>query len=236
MGIWRPQHPSATEQPCGDLTQDQMDTAIIVALCLSIVGNIINAWGMIWMKIGHESANAKRLTRAMQRYLEIRKADHAAEEQAGTPHSPRRPAATRQTQKSGSAELSTSFMKENKWWCGMGTYGLGSMMHVASLGFGPSALLNPMEGLTLVANTLSSPPMLGETLTKYDIWGTIVIIAGTLLVIWFGPHTSEKYTADEILDRFGRTPLIVWSGCIWSVTGVGWGISKYVEHINLRDG
>ena len=95
-----------------------METAVIVALCLSIVGNIINAWGMIWMKIGHESANAKRLTRAMQRYLEIREADHAAEEKAGTPHSPRSPAATRLTQKSGSAELSTSFMKESKWWCG----------------------------------------------------------------------------------------------------------------------
>jgi len=188
------------------------------------------------MKIGHESANAKRLTRAMQRYLEIRKADHAAEEKAGTPHSPRSPAATRQTQKSGSAELSTSFMKENKWWCGMGTYGLGSMMHVASLGFGPSALLNPMEGLTLVANTLSSPPMLGETLTKYDIWGTIVIIAGTMLVIFFGPHTSEKYTADEILDRFVKTPFLIWSGAVWACTSAGYLTSKYIEHANTRDG
>jgi len=212
-----------------------MDTAIIVALCLSIVGNIINAWGMIWMKIGHELANAKRMTRAMQKYMDIREKELSAPESPDR-SSTRSAEATKQTQKSGSAELSAVFLKEGKWWCGMATYGLGSLMHVASLGFGPSALLNPMEGLTLVANTLSSPPMLGETLTKFDIWGTVVIIAGTLLVIWFGPHTSEKYTADEIMDRFGRTPFIVWSGCIWSATGVGWGISKYVEHINLRDG
>ena len=55
-------------------------------------------------------------------------------------------------------------------------------------------------------------------------------------VVFFGPHNSEEYTADEILNRFSRTPFIIWSACIWAATGVGYAISKYIEHINERDG
>jgi len=99
-----------------------------------------------------------------------------------------------------------------------------------------AALLNPMEGLTLVANTLSAPPCLGEVLTTYDIVGTIVIIAGTIVVVVFGPHNSEEHTASEILDKFGNTPFIIWSGCIWTATGIGYSVARYLEHINFRDG
>jgi len=230
--IWRPQHPSATEQPCGDLTQDQMDTAIIVALCLSIVGNIINAWGMIYMKIGHEAANSTRLRAACAEFMRLQELKDTSEEN----HAEIVAAKNKAKQAKGTAELSGAFLKECKWWLGMALYGVGSFMHVASLGFGPSALLNPMEGLTLVANTLSAPSCLGEAITQYDIWGTIVIIGGTLVVVFFGPHNSEEYTADEILDRFSRAPFIIWSACIWTATGVGYAVSKYIEHINERDG
>jgi len=220
------------EQPCGDLKQDQMDTAIIVALCLSIVGNIINAWGMIYMKIGHEAANSTRLRAACAEFMRLQE----MKDTEGENHAEIVAAKNKAKQAKGSAELSGAFLKECKWWMGMALYGVGSFMHVASLGFGPSALLNPMEGLTLVANTLSAPSCLGEAITQYDIWGTIVIIGGTLMVVFFGPHNSEEYTADEILNRFSRTPFIIWSACIWAATGVGYAISKYIEHINERDG
>jgi len=182
---------------------------------------------MIFMKIGHELANAKRMHLALQRYMEIR-----ALEEAGV----KQDANAAKDQVDGTAELSAGFLKESKWWAGMATYGVGSLMHVASLGFGPSALLNPMEGLTLVANTLSAPPLLGEELTNYDIVGTAVIVGGTMLVVFFGPHSQEEHTADQLLAKFGNTPFVMWSVCIWSTTGVAYGISKYIEHINQRDG
>jgi len=204
----------------------RMETAIIVALCLSIVGNIINAWGMIYMKIGHEAANAKTMRKSLQKYMEMRALEEAGEKQDSSVAKP--------GQKK-TAELSGGFLKQCKWWIGMALYGGGSFMHVASLGFGPSALLNPMEGLTLVANTLSAPSCLGEAITKYDIWGTIVIVVGTLMVVLFGPHSSEEYTAEEILDRFGNSPFIIWSACLWTCTGVAYTISRYIEYINERD-
>ena len=126
---------------------------------------------------------------ALQRYMEVRALEEAGVQQDAN---------AAKDQVESTAELSAVFLKESKWWAGMATYGVGSLvsctdtpgwpechgwqMHVASLGFGPSVLLNPTEGLTLVANTLSAPPLLGEELTNYDIVGTAVIIGGTMLV------------------------------------------------------
>ena len=184
-----------------------MDTAIIVALCLSIVGNIINgafpptraksdsvcclsAWGMIYMKIGHEAANSTRLRAACAEFMRLQEMKDTEVEN----HAEIVAAKNKAKQAKGSAELSGAFLKECKWWMGMALYGVGSFMHVASLGFGPSALLNPMEGLTLVANTLSAPSCLGEAITQYDIWGTIVIIGGTLMVLLrTNAHQSDSF-------------------------------------------
>jgi len=204
-----------------------MDTLIIVALCLSVVGNIINAWGMIIMKMGHEKANAKRMRRALDRYLEM-----CAAEAEGRPIDGDAGMRTKSVQ---SAALSSAFLREPKWWVGMVIYISGSLMHVGALGFGPSALLNPMGGLTLVANVLSSPIMLGETLTKVDIIGTCVIVVGITLVILFGPHSEESNTMDELLDRFDRHAFLVWTGCIWSITFGCWLVSIYIEGTNKRD-
>merc|ERR1712195_111389 len=96
-----------------------VETTILVALVLSIVGNIINAWGMIYMKIGHESANAKKLKAMLQRFMELRAAEVAGTKQDSDAHN----------DTTGSAELSAGFMKECEWWIGMATYGIGSFMH-----------------------------------------------------------------------------------------------------------
>lgn len=215
-----------------------MDSKVILALCLSIVGNIINAWGMIFMKIGHERANAKRMNAALQKYLEIRETEEAE------PRSPlsKSAEAGKQTKEGKSASLSADFLKESIWWAGMGIYGLGSMMHVTSLGFGPSALLNPMEGLTLVANALSAPVLLGERLTTVDIIGTVVIVIGITMVVIFGPHSETTNTMDELLDRFNWCSdvicdhaFVLWSVGVWGITIAAYTGAQYMEYINRRD-
>jgi len=208
-----------------------MDSTVVFAIILSAVGNIINAWGMIGMKVGHERADSKRMAWALQRYMEIRD----VEDEDKGPSSQSKENLKDASRNINSAQLSTAFCKEGMWWLGFGTYSAGSLMHVASLAFGPSALLNPMEGLTLVANALSAPPCLGEILTWQDVVGTIVILIGTVVVVIFGPHSSETFTAGEMLDRFGRTPFVLWSIFIWSVTLAGWFYSKHIEYTNMRD-
>lgn len=168
-----------------------MASPLVIAFSLSVVGNIINAWGMIAMKIGHERANAQRMHESLVRFMELQ----------ACPGSPGSREAAADTKNLDSTDLSSAFLKQCVWWIGMLVYTVGSLMHVASLGYGPSALLNPMEGLTLVANTLTAPFALGEKLTIHDIVGTVVFLIGTAIVVTFGPHTTEEYTASGIMKR-----------------------------------
>jgi len=204
---------------------------VIVALIISIIGNIINAWGMIAMKIGHEKANAEKMKVALQEFMDMQE----AAERSGSKTAGGKPLR--------SSKLSSAFLKEPFWWLGMTIYTTGSLMHVASLGFGPSALLNPMEGLTLVANALSAPFMLGESLTKIDMIGTAVIVLGISVVILFGPHSEVQNTMDELLDRFdGCTPsvcnhgFLIWSVSISVITVICWLGAVYLQYKNEKEG
>lgn len=172
-----------------------MTSPLVIAFSLSVVGNIINAWGMIAMKIGHERANAQRLHESLLKFMELQNGP------TNCPASPGSRSAAAETKNLDSTDLSSAFLKQCVWWIGMAIYAVGSLMHVASLGYGPSALLNPMEGLTLVANTLTAPVALGEKLTVHDIVGTVVFLVGIAVVVIFGPHTTEEYTASGIMKR-----------------------------------
>jgi len=95
------------------------------------------------------------------------------------------------------------------WLWGFGIYAMGSIMHVTSLGFGPQALLMPMEGITLAANAILAPIMLGEELTRNGIISTSVIILGIAITVSFGPHSSESYDSNDIVSMFLAVPFLV---------------------------
>merc|ERR1711907_604094 len=69
-----------------------------------------------------------------------------------------------------------TFLTEPIWVIGFCLYMIGSLMHVAALGFGSQALLTPMEGVTLAANAVLAPIFLNEKLKSSDSIGTAVII------------------------------------------------------------
>lgn len=105
----------------------RMDTAIFAALLLSIVGNIVNAWGMIYMKIGHELAKAQGLKAALQAYMDLRAKESTTE--SASPAQKDMAKAKGKAANTTSAELSGRFLKQCKWWIGMATYGIGSLVN-----------------------------------------------------------------------------------------------------------
>jgi hypothetical protein len=84
-------------------------------------------------------------------------------------------------------------------------------MHVAALGFGPQALLMPMEGVTLAANAVLAPVILGEEISARGMWGTGIVICGIAITVIFGPHSSITYTASEMVQMLSQVPFLLWS-------------------------
>merc|ERR1712225_101389 len=88
---------------------------------------------------------------------------------------------------------------------------IGSLMHVAALGFGSQALLTPMEGVTLAANAVLAPIFLNERLKTTDSIGTTVIIVGITVTVIFGPHSSITYNAQDMLRMLSESAFLAWT-------------------------
>ena len=164
-------------------------------ILLSFFGNFINALGYIIQKLAHHDIQRDRdvAHKALCVRLSLKMPDMlTAPRQSGRLSFKLERAGFVKLdslqriltgEKSTAAALSTSqeteeILRENiveaeqrlytshpLWLGGFLTYGIGSLLHVASLGFGPQALLMPLEGVTLAANALLAPMFLGERLT-----------------------------------------------------------------------
>ena len=81
--------------------------------------------------------------------------------------------------------------------------------------FAAASLVAPLASVTLVLNQVFAPVVLGETLSRTDIAGTVVIVCGVVLATIFGSHCESSYTADDLLELYTRLPfLIVATFCV----------------------
>eukprot|EP00457_Paulinella_chromatophora_P005408 gb/GEZN01005425.1/.p1 GENE.gb/GEZN01005425.1/~~gb/GEZN01005425.1/.p1 ORF type:complete len:521 (-),score=70.77 gb/GEZN01005425.1/:176-1738(-) len=99
-------------------------------------------------------------------------------------------------------EEQTSFTREPMWLMGFATYAFGSVLNAIAFGFGPQALLTPMQSFSLATNACLAPHFLGEKLRGKDIMATLLILVGATLAVWFGPSSSATYTIDQLYSFF----------------------------------
>jgi len=176
---------------------------IVMAVILSFAGNVVNAFGYIMQKMGHSrvqrSRSSANITLMRLRYKVDERPDVCFED-----------AMEAAEEECRQADEHT-FLTEPIWVIGFVLYMIGSLMHVASLGFGPQALLTPMEGVTLAANAVLAPIFLNEQLKPSDYWGTLVVLIGITVTVIFGPHSSITYTAEEMLRMLSEPAFLAWT-------------------------
>lgn len=83
---------------------------------------------------------------------------------------------------------------------------------LAALQFAPINLVAPLEGIGLIALLIFSYYVLQEPITRVEVGGVVMVIAGTVLVAVFNPATGEVTLADFDLPTF-----------VWLVVGVTGG-------------
>jgi hypothetical protein len=64
------------------------------------------------------------------------------------------------------------------WWVGLGLVCFGSIGDIVSLTFAPQSVVMPVGSFTLAANIFLANRFFGETLSRQDIEGTVLIILG----------------------------------------------------------
>jgi hypothetical protein len=117
------------------------------------------------------------------------------------------------TESQAAEQEANKYYKHPLWLLGMFLVICNAFLDVAAFGFAPQSMLSPMGALTLVFNTVLAPKLLGETLSRRDIFGTAVIVAGTVITVSFAPRATPEYTVSIIRDLYMRFVVLVY-GCV----------------------
>jgi hypothetical protein len=83
----------------------------------------------------------------------------------------------------------------------------------------------PVGAFTLVCNIVFAHYWLKEDLSKNDLWGTILICIGAVLVTVFGKHDDTSYTLKQLIDLYLR-----WDMLIYAVITVSFLLVLYVHY------
>ena len=78
-----------------------------------------------------------------------------------------------------------------------------------ALAFAAQSLLSPLVACQIVFNAFLSRCILGEVLTRRDILGTVLIVAGCVISGFCAPKPEQHYTLKELLHFFTRLPFVI---------------------------
>mmetsp|Transcript_16370 Transcript_16370/g.24125 ORF Transcript_16370/g.24125 Transcript_16370/m.24125 type:complete len:448 (-) Transcript_16370:38-1381(-) len=103
-----------------------------------------------------------------------------------------------------------------------------ALFDLASFGFAPASILSCMGAFTLVFNMILAPALCGEEVSRRDILVNCIVMSGTLVAVWFGPHETPDYDVPKLMDLFSSTRfavyftlLMLWIGllllCWWGL-------------------
>eukprot|EP01084_Bolivina_argentea_P219527 372309_1 len=121
------------------------------------------------------------------------------------------------------------------WITGFLIYVIGSLLTAAALKWGAQSVVSPLGALTLVANTILATKFLGEPFEREDIWGIILVIAGSTIAVIFGPKSEgPDPTIDELIDNWTQLPFVIFFSILTGIAIIDFIGVKYYEMLNFN--
>lgn len=112
----------------------------------------------------------------------------------------------------------------------------GALGDFAALAYGAQSVVAPLGSLTLVANVIIAPLFLGETITRSDLYSTMLIVAGCIVAVAFASHKDCLYTLHQLFDLYKQPSFYVYATVVvLMVVGMLLAI-RWVERIQKAFG
>ena len=100
------------------------------------------------------------------------------------------------------------------WICGTVIFVTGSLLNFASYGFAAQSLLAALEAVQFLTNMAFSRLVFGKRINCQMMIGTLLVIAGTLLVVLFNSHSSEDFSSHQMLRLYTNLPYQIYLAAI----------------------
>ena len=91
---------------------------------------------------------------------------------------------------------------------------LGEGGNFISYAFAPASVVAPLGTVSLIANWVFAPLMLGEEFKKKDVLGVGLAIIGAGTVVLSSRDSQAGLDADGLREAVGKVEFIVYSGIV----------------------
>ena len=126
------------------------------------------------------------------------------------------------------------YTKQPGWALGLSLVIGGSLCDFAALALAAQSIVAPIGSVTLVANMVFAQYWLGETLSRRDMLGTVLIIAGSVLTVAFGDHSDPEYQLSDFRHFFAQTAAIIYALAVLGFCGTLYSLKFYLRPMKQR--
>ncbi|CDZ96232.1 Uncharacterized conserved protein [Phaffia rhodozyma] len=112
-----------------------------------------------------------------------------------------------------------SYFKSKVWWAGLSLMTLGEFGNFLSYAYAPASVVAPLGTVSLVANWVFAPFILGETFRSSDIQGVFLAIIGASIVVLASRDDQSVLTPDVLIGLLKQPFFVAYSGLM--ALGVG---------------
>ena len=103
------------------------------------------------------------------------------------------------------------------WVSGFALFGAGNVLNFAAMAFAAQSLLAPVGAVQFLTNVVFAWAVLGATPTRRTVCGTLVVVAGVVvMIVYSGERAGRVYDADELVALYGRLPYVMYILCALS--------------------
>ncbi|KIY99135.1 hypothetical protein MNEG_8826 [Monoraphidium neglectum] len=95
-----------------------------------------------------------------------------------------------------------------EWQFGVAAFTVGNVANFLSFGYAAQSLLSAIGCVQFVSNVIFASLVLKEKVTRSVLAATACIVAGCVLLVSFGDHSSSVFTAKDLL-RFYAEPVYI---------------------------
>ena len=126
------------------------------------------------------------------------------------------------------------YTKQPGWALGLCLVIGGSLCDFAALALAAQSIVAPIGSVTLVANMVFAQYWLKETLSRRDMFGTVLIILGSVLTVAFGDHSDPEYNLGDFRHFFGYTSSIIYALAVLGFCATLYALILYLRPMKRR--
>ena len=133
-------------------------------------------------------------------------------------------------------ELQRPYICQPRWTLGLFAQIFGSVGDFAALAFAPQSLCAPVGGTVIVANIFSARFLLGETMSKLDLVGSMVVTVGVVASALFADKSPQCFTMQDLLHLYTTTHFAVYIMCLSVLIALMFAFVKFCDQVRERHG